>query len=91
MAKQIIVITGPSGCGKTTIGKIIENRYKNVSVIDTDDIDDSTFDELYHHDKKYKKLLENPTNKMLANPQIFIQNLIILNETKLLNIVNKIQ
>lgn len=53
-----IVITGASGSGKSTIGKIIQHRYKDVHVVDTDDIDDASFFELLDNNKYFRDLIE---------------------------------
>src|SRR5579872_311095 len=53
-----IVITGVSGSGKSTIGKIIQHRYKDVYVVDTDDIDDESFFELLDNNKDFRMLIE---------------------------------
>ena len=62
---EIILISGVSGSGKTTLGNKIKEKYKDVVVIDTDDIYDSAFIELYEKNKKFKKIIKN--NK--GNPQ----------------------
>jgi adenylate kinase family enzyme len=37
---MIIHILGASGSGKTTLAKQIAKKYKNIIIVDTDDIDD---------------------------------------------------
>lgn len=44
---KVIVVTGMSGSGKTTLGIEIGKRFPNVLVVDTDEVDDSSFEELY--------------------------------------------
>jgi uridine kinase len=56
---KIIHITGTSGSGKSTLGQIIESRFKNVMVIDTDDIDDSSFNYLFENDNEFRNSLKS--------------------------------
>lgn len=62
----ITVITGPSGSGKSTIGDIIRHRFKDVHVIDTDDIDDTSFLELYYHNDDFRNMIDANTGESTA-------------------------
>jgi len=62
---NIIIITGASGSGKTTLGKKIKKKLKNVIVVETDDILDQSFVELYKKNKKFKSMIVNQK----GNPQ----------------------
>lgn len=61
MTQIIISITGTSGSGKSTIGDIIKQRFKNVMVVDTDDIDDKSFMNLFENDLDFKKMIKTDT------------------------------
>lgn len=61
--RKIFLITGPSGSGKSTLGQIIRYRFNNVHVIDLDDIDDSSFKELYYNNEEYKEYVKNGSDK----------------------------
>ncbi|VBB18266.1 AAA domain protein [Yasminevirus sp. GU-2018] len=63
MLDKIIVITGVSGSGKSTLGEIIRHRFKDVYVVDTDDVDDSSFLELYYHNDEFRKMVETDTGE----------------------------
>jgi len=58
MSRLIISITGTSGSGKSTMGDIIKNRFKNVMVIDTDDIDDKSFIHLFETNQEFKQMIK---------------------------------
>lgn len=89
MTNKIIVITGVSGSGKSTIGKIIFHRFKNVVVIDTDDIDDASFEELFESDEKFRDMLkdENGEPHILHEKVNKIKRDKIIKEHKNTNIV----
>lgn len=55
---QIIIITGPSGAGKTTLGNQIKATYKDLVIIDADDIDDASFIELYNDNKQFRNMVD---------------------------------
>lgn len=60
-SNKIILITGPSGSGKTTLGNKIKNKFKNTLVIDSDEIHDNIFLDLYENNKKFKNMVNNNT------------------------------
>lgn len=59
VAKRIIVIRGLSGSGKTTLGKKLKEMFSEYVIIETDDILDSSFLELYKKNKKFKDMIIN--------------------------------
>lgn len=63
MKRTIIAITGPSGSGKSTIGDIIKHRFKDVIVVDTDDIDDKSFINLFENDQNFKEMIRTDTGE----------------------------
>ncbi len=63
MSRLIISITGTSGSGKSTMGDIIKNRFKNVMVIDTDDIDDKSFIHLFETNQEFKQMIKTNTGE----------------------------
>jgi adenylate kinase family enzyme len=60
---SILLITGLSGSGKSTIGKIIEYRFKNVLLVDTDDIDDKSFTYLFENNSEFKNMVKSGTGE----------------------------
>lgn len=87
---NIIVITGISGSGKSTLGKIIRYRYKDVHVVDTDNIDDSSFFELFDHNKEFRHMIETSNGdpfKIHADLNRTKRDLIIKDYTQLKTIV----
>lgn len=58
---KIIHIIGIPGSGKSTLGKIIQHRFKNIHVIDADEINDDSFIELYTKNPEFKKMINENT------------------------------
>lgn len=76
---MIIHIKGPTGSGKTTISKRISNKINNVTIVDTDDIDDKNslillknfsslekISDIKLFDKKVAELNKKDLNKVLS-------------------------
>jgi len=58
-AKRIILLIGIPGSGKTTLGNKIKEKFKNIVIIDSDEVNDSSFLELYENNEEYRKLIES--------------------------------
>ncbi len=63
VAKRVILLTGLSGSGKTTLGNKIKDRYSDVVIVDSDEIDDGAFLELYENNKKFRKMIQEAKGK----------------------------
>lgn len=80
-AKRIILITGTSGSGKTTLGNRIKELFKDYVIVDSDEIDDEAFLELYKNNPVFKHQVLDRT----GNPEDMHFNLTRQKRDEILN------